>query len=635
MNHSYPRQQNVQQNDGSWSNYNNMPTYQRPPPPPPPPRPRIPPPPPPTPEPYRNTMNGHYYTPPHHYNNQQAQPPPYSYQHTSSYHPPPPPPPPRPSQQVIPPPPPPRAIPPPPPPRPSGSTKAFEAQNKHRNIYTRNTPKSIMHNHRNKNRQLTFEEERKLQCKIKMRGSRLHKRLSDVRSLTAMAIAFADTSDSSTKPQPQSKEESSSKPLFTDTMSNSSNPTKANNISLPNAKRSKTKHAPSNEIYQVPTKMIQYDMPTNKITKTPTNVFNDNSMSGEVHHGYHSSSDDEDEDMWNEEKRSIIRADSNTKNIEIHTKKSKAHNRSYLGHSAWLTSIVKMTNDLQLEDNSETKEDENKDTKNNTFFLTSSGDHSIKLWDLNKDLCYKTFMGHSKIVWDVSVCEPSTKSPSSFKSSSMFLSASGDSIVKLWDMEKGTCLRNYKGHSAAVVSVESLPGKFLTGSNDCTIKLWDMETGYCFQSYDAEHSYAGITIEPVKKCSSDIFLSACWDQTIKLWDMKSGSCIRTFLGHSKSVEKVVSLDDKTFLSASDDHNIKLWDMGTGKMIHTFKGHTDCVTSIATLDEKFFVSVSGDGSAKLWNLLSGECLCSFFGHSGTFFISFHIFNLVMFSSLLLF
>lgn len=632
MNYSYAGQPNPQQNNGTWfqqSNHSDMLIHSGPPPPPPPPR-RPPPPPPPSRYSQSKTMyTDHYFN----MNNPHAQQlgHGYSYNGGSSFYnqpqpqlqPPPPPPPPRMAPPPPPPPPPRRKIPPPPPPRSFSSITTSKAHNsKHK--YKRNSKKSRAHQSINNRTNLQSSEQEKLIAgNINMRGNKYHKRLSDARSLTAMAIAFADTK---TMPQRQlrlktqsveTKEKSST---ASDIASIGSAASKANDPKVHKPKRIKITHTPAST-HQIQSKMIQYDMPSSHKISTPIFNENENNLPGEIVHDYDGISDDEDEDMWNEEKRSIIRADSNTKNTmyESHTKKSKSHCCSYLGHSAWLTSIVKITHALNLEDTPDKKDEAIDDIPTDkTWFLSSSGDHSIKLWDVDQRLCRTTFMGHSKIVWDVSVCDaapPSTNSKSWSKSSSMFLSASGDSIVKLWDVQTGNCLRNYKGHSAAVVSVESLSNKFLTGANDCTIKLWDMETGYCYQSYDTEHVYAGISIETIKERESDVFLSACWDQSIKLWDVKSGSCIRTFLGHSKSVEKIANVDGNTFLSASDDNTIKLWDMGTGKMIHTFKGHTECVTSIAIMDNETFVSVSGDGSAKVWNSTTGKCLCSYYGHSG--------------------
>src|SRR5689334_9512646 len=58
-------------------------------------------------------------------------------------------------------------------------------------------------------------------------------------------------------------------------------------------------------------------------------------------------------------------------------------------------------------------------------------------------------------------------------------SSSGDQTIKLWDVASGTELRALRGHSAPVWCVAFSPdGKTLvSGSADMTIKFWDVMAG--------------------------------------------------------------------------------------------------------------------------------------------------------------
>jgi WD40 repeat protein len=67
---------------------------------------------------------------------------------------------------------------------------------------------------------------------------------------------------------------------------------------------------------------------------------------------------------------------------------------------------------------------------------------------------------------------------------------SGDHTVRLWDLETGQTLRILEGHTARVRAVEVLAdGRCaLSGSDDHTVRLWDLETGECLAEFTADAS---------------------------------------------------------------------------------------------------------------------------------------------------
>jgi len=58
--------------------------------------------------------------------------------------------------------------------------------------------------------------------------------------------------------------------------------------------------------------------------------------------------------------------------------------------------------------------------------VTSSGDTTVRIWDLSKEGCVLTFKGHAQAVWDCS-----------WHSCGDFVaSASKDSTSKIWDVNR-------------------------------------------------------------------------------------------------------------------------------------------------------------------------------------------------------
>ncbi len=110
----------------------------------------------------------------------------------------------------------------------------------------------------------------------------------------------------------------------------------------------------------------------------------------------------------------------------------------------------------------------------------------MRLWDVEKLSCIYTFEGHNNGVWSVAF-SPDGKS---------LVSGSEDSTVKLWDVEKLRCLHTFEEHNNGVWSVAFSPnGKVLASSSeDETIKLWDVGTGECLKTLRAPRPYEGMNI---------------------------------------------------------------------------------------------------------------------------------------------
>ncbi|MGA8027723.1 MAG: hypothetical protein WB992_11300, partial [Bryobacteraceae bacterium] len=68
------------------------------------------------------------------------------------------------------------------------------------------------------------------------------------------------------------------------------------------------------------------------------------------------------------------------------------------------------------------------------------------------------------------------------------VSASWDSMLKVWDLENGRELRTLEGHSSWVNSVAvTADGKrAVSASDDHTLKVWDLERGICLAAFYAD-----------------------------------------------------------------------------------------------------------------------------------------------------
>ncbi|MGB3509732.1 MAG: caspase family protein [Microcoleaceae cyanobacterium] len=236
---------------------------------------------------------------------------------------------------------------------------------------------------------------------------------------------------------------------------------------------------------------------------------------------------------------------------------------------------------------------------------SSSGDNTIKLWNLETGRVIRTLQGHDDYVSSVSF------SPDG----QTLATGSHDNTIKLWNLETGELIRTLQGHTEFVTSISFSPGgqTLASGSGDNTIKLWNLETGKEIRTLQGHTEVVrSVSFSP----DGQTLASGSFDRTIKLWNLETGEVIRTLQGHTEWVESVsFSPDGQTLASGSFDQTIKLWDP-TGTEIHTLQGHTELVESVSSSpDGQTLASGSRDSTIKLWNLETGELIRTLQGHDG--------------------
>ncbi|KAI1870624.1 uncharacterized protein JN550_005167 [Neoarthrinium moseri] len=105
--------------------------------------------------------------------------------------------------------------------------------------------------------------------------------------------------------------------------------------------------------------------------------------------------------------------------------------------------------------------------------ITGSGDKTVKLWNLTDYTCLRTFEGHTnsilKVVWlNVPAKEDRGKKPT------LFASAAGDGLVKVWDANSGEteCTLDNHEDRVWVLAVHSKTNMLVSGSGDSTVTFW-------------------------------------------------------------------------------------------------------------------------------------------------------------------
>ncbi|KIJ69522.1 hypothetical protein HYDPIDRAFT_106166 [Hydnomerulius pinastri MD-312] len=277
---------------------------------------------------------------------------------------------------------------------------------------------------------------------------------------------------------------------------------------------------------------------------------------------------------------------------------------------------------------------------------SGSVDTTVKVWNFCTGEAF-TLRGHQDWVnavrlWDASGSKSSevTSFQSAFKieTGKMLFSASDDGTIRLWDLAKRTCVRQFTGHVGQVQSLRLLEvdegcdegessqtsdtvhvtenraaqvaeiGNTANATDVCTVVTHDgtpslalkrtsSESMDDIRSLDraARESLAGKSVARAKK---PVLISGSLDNTIKMWDVETGKTTKTLFGHIEGVW-AVACDKLRLVSGSHDRTIKVWNREEGKCTATLFGHRGAVTCLGLGEDKI-VSGSDDGDVRIWN-----------------------------------
>ena len=261
------------------------------------------------------------------------------------------------------------------------------------------------------------------------------------------------------------------------------------------------------------------------------------------------------------------------------------------------------------------------------YLATGSGDTTVRLWDLNTEICCSVLKGHSNhvlsvewspcgnyvasggadksvLIWDrvrlvggkraggeeeesspAVVVEEGAAAASGGAAGAADQPAAKDPDPKRRKVVDSTANKKGKDFAATRVAKKaskSLPQKLfkhtLKGHRDAVTSL-------CWQPlHCAVHNATSKTIPMLASCSKDA--------STKLWDVVTGNCVLTLSSHTAPVMQVKWSGENQVITAGRDRMIKVWNANDGGLVRTMKGHAHWVNSLQlnTVGRLLFVRV---------------------------------------------
>ena len=234
--------------------------------------------------------------------------------------------------------------------------------------------------------------------------------------------------------------------------------------------------------------------------------------------------------------------------------------------------------------------------------VSCSSDSVVAVWDLEKGQCIKKLYEEKSYLkfeaFDLSI-SPCKK---------YILSAHGDDTVKMWDIDEEKLVKVFYGHENIVRTVSFSPdgGGFASGSGDGSVNMWDIFTGNIINTTEKEGgAIFSVKFSPCKK----YIASAGEAGLIQLWNREDGSLYKKLEGHRSPIMSLnFSPDGKYILSAGKDKTLRLWHIAKEKCIKTFQGHSFSINCAAFSPSSCYIA-SGDrkGWIKLWDIEKEEAI----------------------------
>jgi len=183
--------------------------------------------------------------------------------------------------------------------------------------------------------------------------------------------------------------------------------------------------------------------------------------------------------------------------------------------------------------------------------ITSSGDSTCILWDVETKTPKVTFSDHTGDVMSVSI----------FEDRNIFVSGSCDSTAKIFDHRAGQkCVATFPGHESDINSVHFFPDgqAFGTGSDDSSCRLFDMRAYRQMNMYANDKILCGITSVSFSLTGKYLF-AGYDDYNCHVWDTLNGSKVNNQSAHENRVSCLgVSNDGQALCTGSWDTLLKIW-----------------------------------------------------------------------------
>ncbi|KAJ5887849.1 hypothetical protein N7495_007890 [Penicillium taxi] len=217
------------------------------------------------------------------------------------------------------------------------------------------------------------------------------------------------------------------------------------------------------------------------------------------------------------------------------------------------------------------------------IMVTGSSDFSCIVWDIKDN--YRPILrlkGHSLGVLDVCFDDR------------FIISCSKDSTICVWDRKTGELLERLTGHRGPVNAVQLRGDLIVSASGDGVVKLWNVISGTCVKEFPSKDR--GLACVEFSDDGRTI-LTGGNDRAIYKFDANTGEMVNALRGHSHLVRSLhLDTMNKRIVSGSYDMSVKVFDSESGELSLDLAGWTTSWILNVQSDYRRIVATSQDSRA---------------------------------------
>ncbi|CAN8099526.1 unnamed protein product [Discula destructiva] len=230
---------------------------------------------------------------------------------------------------------------------------------------------------------------------------------------------------------------------------------------------------------------------------------------------------------------------------------------------------------------------------NNKWFVTGSGDRTIKIWDLASGQLRLTLTGHISTVRGLAV---SPRHPYLF-------SCGEDKMVKCWDLETNKVIRHYHGHLSGVYTLALHPtlDVLVTGGRDGVARVWDMRTR---SNVHVLSGHTQTVSSLICQEADPQVITGSLDSHVRMWDLAAGKTMGVLTHHKKGVRALASHPSEFTFATGSTSSIKQFKCPEGAFMQNFEGHNSIINTLAVNNDNTMFSGGDNGSMSFWDWKTG-------------------------------
>uniref|UniRef100_A0A8C1YXG1 Guanine nucleotide binding protein (G protein), beta polypeptide 3a n=1 Tax=Cyprinus carpio TaxID=7962 RepID=A0A8C1YXG1_CYPCA len=243
--------------------------------------------------------------------------------------------------------------------------------------------------------------------------------------------------------------------------------------------------------------------------------------------------------------------------------------------------------------------------------VSASQDGKLIVWDSYSTNKHSVNNGNVKVMRELAA-HTGYLSCCRFLNDNEIITSSGDCTCVLWDIETGSQKTVFAGHLGDCMSLAVSPdfNTFISGACDYTAKLWDIHDGQCRQTFGGHESdINAIGVRMNKKFfhffpNGNAVITGSDDASCKLYNLRSDQELITYQDSSIMcgvTSLAPSFSGRVILAGYDDFSCNIWDSLKTERVGVLSGHDNRVSCIGvTPDGMACCTGSWDSFLKIWN-----------------------------------